>query len=228
MHLHHNFSEARHIHSIEKSKGFTFVELLIAIGIVVVLAFVLSLCLARQKHHTRERACVNNLKQVGVAFRTWTLDCGDSYPADVSVQHGGAKEEVALGHVYFNFLVMSNELSTTKILICPSDQEKSVAPKFNSDFNDVNVSYFVGADAKDTFPQMFLSGDRNLAFENKPLPSGIFVWTSNRSALSWTKMIHNECGNVGLADGSVQFFHSRKLAVAAAQQSAETNRLAIP
>jgi len=76
---------------------------------------------------------------------------------------------------------------------------------------------------------MFLAGDRNLAFENKLLPPGIFVWTSNRSALSWTKGIHNACGNVGLADGSVrQFFDSRKLAAAAADQSYETNRLVIP
>jgi type II secretory pathway pseudopilin PulG len=226
--FHRGFSLTRRIRSIARFNAFTLIELLILIGIFLLVACVLLPSLAYQRRHAKIRACVKNLKQVGVAFRTWTLDGGDSYPAEVDVKRGGAREELAMGHVFFNFLVMSNELSTPKILVCPADDGKTVAANFNSNFNDANVSYFVGADAKDTFPQMFLSGDRNLAFENNPPPPGIFVWTSNRSALSWTKAIHNTCGNVGLADGSVQFFDSRKLAAAAADQCCETNRLAIP
>jgi hypothetical protein len=167
------------------------------------------------------------LKQIGVGFRTWALDCGDQYPSGVTVNNGGAKEQIELGNVFFNFLVMSNEISSPNILVCPEDGEKTARP-FSPGFGNTNVSYFVGADAQDTFPQMFLTGDRNLAFENKPLQPGIFVWTSNRSALSWTTTIHNGCGNVGLADGSVQFFDSRRLAAAGRNQSCETNRLAIP
>jgi len=220
-------SFAKRISSIANRKAFTLIELLILIGILLLLACVLLPSLAYQRHHARVRACVNNLKQVGVAVRTWNFD-GDFYPAKLDVNVGGAREQVELGHVFFNYLVMSNELSTPKILVCPQDDGKTAAVSFSSRFNNTNVSYFVGADAKDNFPQMFLSGDRNLAFKNKPLPPGIFVWTSNRSALSWTKTLHNACGNVGLADGSVQFFNSRKLAAAAAQQSFETNRLVIP
>lgn len=123
---------------------------------------------------------------------------------------------------------MSNELSSPKILVCPRDQSKTVAFNFTCGFNNSNVSYFVSPDARDVYPQMLQTGDRNLAFENKPLQPGVFVWTTNKSALSWTKAVHDSCGNVGLADGSVQFFDSRKLAVAAVQQSVETNRLALP
>jgi type II secretory pathway pseudopilin PulG len=223
----HGFSLAARIRSTSAFKAFTLIELLILIGLLVLVACVLFPCLAYQKRHGRQRTCVNNLKQVGVAFRTWNFD-GDFHPAKIDVKFGGAREQVELGHVFFNFLVMSNQLITPKILVCPQDDGKISATKFDSKFNDTNVSYFVGADAMDSFPLMFLSGDRNLAFENKPLPSGVFVWTSNRSALSWTKAIHNACGNVGLADGSVQFFNSRKLTAAALEQSCETNRLAIP
>jgi hypothetical protein len=122
---------------------------------------------------------------------------------------------------------MSNELSTPKILVCPEDGRKTAATKFSTAFNDRNVSYFVGVDATEYYPQMFLTGDRNLAFERKPLQPGIFICTSYRSALSWTETIHNRCGNIGLADGSVQHFDSNKLAVAAARQEC-TNRLSIP
>jgi prepilin-type processing-associated H-X9-DG protein len=123
---------------------------------------------------------------------------------------------------------MSNEIGSPKILVCPQDGEKTPKTDFSCPFNNTNVSYFVGVDAGDTFPQMFLTGDRNLAYKNKPLPPGIFIWTSNRSAISWTKAIHNEGGNIGLADGSVHFLKSRQLAEAAANQSRDTNRLAIP
>jgi len=112
-------------------------------------------------------------------------------------------------------------------LVCPEDDRKTEAANFSIAFNDRNVSYFVGVDATEYFPQMFLSGDRNLAFERKPLQPGIFVCATNRSALSWTETIHNRCGNIGLADGSVQHFDSNKLVVATGQQEC-TNRLAIP
>jgi type II secretory pathway pseudopilin PulG len=228
MFFRHGFFTSPRIRTICSAKAFTLIELLILIAILLLLACVLLPALAYQRRHARARACVDNLKQIGVAYRTLTLDGPDSYPAEVDVKFGGAREEVAMGHVFFNFLVMSNELSAPKILVCPDDNEKTVAKNFHSGFNNSNVSYFVGAEARDTFPQMFLSGDRNLAFENKPLLPGIFVWTSNRSALSWTKAIHNECGNVGLADGSVQVLNSRRLAEAAANQSCETNGLVIP
>jgi type II secretory pathway pseudopilin PulG len=215
------------IRSTAAFRAFTFIELLILIGILVLVACVLLPSLAYQKRHSRQRTCVNNLKRVGVAFRTWNFD-GDFHPPKIDVKFGGAREQVELGHVFFNFLVMSNQLSTSKILVCPADDGKTVAANFTANFNNANVSYFVGADAMDTFPYMFLSGDRNLAFESKPLQPGIFVWTSNRSALSWTTTIHNCRGNVGLADGSVQFFDSKQLAAAARNQSCETSRLAIP
>lgn len=209
------------------AKAFTIIDLLVIAGIIVLLACIALPAIASHRRKAKAEACHDNLKQVGVGFRTWALDCGDQYPSGVTVNNGGAKEQLEMGNVFFNFLVMSNEIGSPKILVCPQDGEKTAGP-FSPAFSNTNVSYFVGADAIDTFPQTFLTGDRHLAYENKALPPGIFIWTSNRSALSWTKAIHNECGNVGLADGSVQFLKSRQLAQAAANQSYDTNRLAIP
>ncbi len=33
--------------------------------------------------------CVNNLKQIGIAFRTWALDNADKYPCNVGTNAGG-------------------------------------------------------------------------------------------------------------------------------------------
>ncbi len=48
--------------------------------------------------------CVNNLKQIGLAMRVWEGDNNDKYPTSI--------------------ILASNELSTTKVLICPSDKAR--------------------------------------------------------------------------------------------------------
>src|SRR5258708_34264675 len=71
-------------------------------------------------------------------------------------------------------MCMSNELSTPKVVICPSENEARTQSSTFADkilagsanivpyTNDLNTSYFVGVDAVDTNPQMFLTGDHNL------------------------------------------------------------------
>jgi len=124
---------------------------------------------------------------------------------------------------------MSNELSTPKVLVCPADKGKVTATNFSSGFSDTNVSYFVGLDGKDTYPQMLLSGDRNLATNGRALKPGLFLLdTNDTSALGWTRAIHTSKGNIALADGSVQFIDGATLQTAARNQEWVTNRLAIP
>jgi len=93
---------------------------------------------------------------------------------------------------------------------------------------NLHVSYFVGADAQDTSPTMLLIGDRNLEHKGHALKPGLFVLSTNNGKLGWTKEIHDQCGNIGLSDGSVKFLTSRALTKAALDQGCETNRLCIP
>ena len=123
---------------------------------------------------------------------------------------------------------MSNELSTPKVLVCPRDKAKTVAKDFASGFSDKNVSYFVGTDATEIYPQMFLSGDRNLAFQGQPIKPGLFVLTTNTTSLGWAKGLHYPCGNIGLADGSVQFWDAKQSAAAVHNQGLATNLLVFP
>jgi hypothetical protein len=85
--------------------------------------------------------CVNNLKQVGLAFRIWGGDNGDKYPT--------------------SFIVMSNELSTTKILVCPSDQERQPFASLGfGEFQDNMSSYQLTGqpdDGKLSFPQCIIA-----------------------------------------------------------------------
>ena len=99
--------------------------------------------------------------------------------------------------------MMSNELSTPKILLCPADTRPYCATNFSTGFSDANISYFVNLDAVETYPQMILIGDDNLLVDGKPVQPGILnLWTN--TTIAWTKDRHHGVGNIGMADGSAQ------------------------
>jgi type II secretory pathway pseudopilin PulG len=158
--------------------AFTLIEILIILATLILIAVFLIPGLVRDHRKAAVQACANNLKHVGLAFRTWDVDSGGNWPAKESTNAGGVKELVGTGHVYIHFRVMSNELSTPKVLVCPLDLTKTIAKDFGPKFNDSNVSYFVGTDAMETQPLIFLSGDRNLAYQGQPIKPGLFVLTT--------------------------------------------------
>jgi competence protein ComGC len=90
---------------------------LLIIAVVVGLVFVILPQLAKRRAKTSRIGCTNNLKQIALSFRIWAGDNNDEFPMNVSVTNGGAMELALRGSIYESFLVMSNELSTPKILV---------------------------------------------------------------------------------------------------------------
>jgi type II secretory pathway pseudopilin PulG len=207
--------------------AFTLIELLVMIVTLVMLGVLLFAGVPRVRKEARLKQCSDNLKQVGLAFRIWSGDSNDRMPMQTEAEYGGSKESIISGAVFHTFQVMSNELNDPKILICPSDH-RTAARDFVTSFTNANISYFVGVDATDTEPSLFLSGDRHLT--NGPLTLTRLLTLTTNSTPGWTEALHNLVGNVALADGSVQTFDTPQLQIAARVMggTVASNRLAFP
>ena len=193
-------------------------ELIVIIGAVALLVAVL--LPAMVSPDARRRAalinCINNLKQIDLAFRIWANDHTNNYPMEWA-KNGGA---------YRIFQVMSNEINTPKVLYCPADSKRIRATNFFNLNND-NISYFVGVDATENNPQAILLGDDNLIINGKPVRPGILNLTSN-DVVEWSSERHHRAGNIALSDGSIQQTTRDGLRTATANGLMATNRWIIP
>jgi len=185
----------------QQKKAFTLIELLVVIAIIAILAAMLLPALAAAKKKAQKINCTNNLKQVGLAFRIWEGDNGDRYPMGVSFSSGGASEYVGHAGTAIQptrnnpgmvFMVMSNELSTPKVLYCPSDNYHTAGSGYatNFSFQDLlgiaapaagqqaaassttKISYFVNGDASEANPQDVMIGDGNIGNQTATANNG--------------------------------------------------------
>jgi len=214
------------LRSSRKTVAFKLIELLIMIAIIAVLILMLLPAAMRAKSKARSICCNCNLKQIGLGARQWAIDHTNGYPMNVSIEFGGTKEYIALGETFRHFEVMSNELNTPLILVCPADADRTPARSFTPGINNSNVSYFAGLEASETEPQRFLSGDRTI-FKGVRPGDGVVGLTTNSFA-GWSVDLHHGYINVGLADGSVQGYSSNRLREALGNTGLATNWLQLP
>ena len=205
-------------------QGFTLVGLLVIIAVLGILAAMLIPALVSAKGKSKRIQCVNNLKQSGLAFRIWEGDNNDKYPMAVSTNKNGSMEYAEGGNTFRHFQVMSNELNTPKILVCPADNR--IAAASFARLKNQNVSYFVGLDATEIQPRMLLTGDRNVTNGLSPVRSVLEL--RPEIPAGWTEAMHNGQGNVGMADGSVQQCTIASLRQVLKNSGDATNRIALP
>jgi prepilin-type processing-associated H-X9-DG protein len=182
---------------------------LVVIAIIGILAALLLPALNQGKSSAKRIECVNNLKQIGLAYHIFSHDHRDRFPMAVPSSEGGSQEFVEnayriAGPFYFSyrhFAALSNELITPKPLNCPAEERRVVAARFASLRNE-NVSYFVGVHAEYQRPSSILAGDRNIT---NNLPGSVsIVRTPFGSKLRWTEELHRYKGNLLFADGHAE------------------------
>lgn len=200
-------------------------ELFVVMAVIAIFAAMLLPARTGNKASAGRIQCVNNLKQVGLAFRVWEGDHEDKYPMSVSETNGGSMEFAMGPNLWRHFQIASNELSTPRVLICPKDIMRIAATNF-AYLRNSNISFFIDLDATETDPHRILAGDRDLT-NGTPIRNGILEVSTNQPA-GWTAEMHNKVGNVALSDGSIQQVSITGLRSAIQNSGGFTNRLQMP
>lgn len=195
-------SRERHARMRNSRAAFTLVELLVVVAAIVALFLGMISLTATPRARTKAQriVCVNNLKNVGVAFRIYANDEKGRFPCETTNAMGEIERDLRKDP-YFHFLKLTNVLSVPFLLHCPSDSR--VRAETSTNFSLKNISYFVSADAGNAYPQSFLAGDRNVTTNGVTLQTGIHRIGSN-AEVGWDNTMHRQQGNTVLADGSVQ------------------------
>ena len=221
--------------------GLTRTEVLATLGgLLAILLFLLIPPWLAARRMAQGIVCINDLKNIGLAFRIFATDHDSHWPMDVPVHKGGSLDPSRNPDLLWrHYLVLSNELKSPKWLVCPRDTDRRPAEIFGQDplqrnsavfAGNQHVSYFIGlqadesAIATDFGPAAILGGDRNLMADGQVAPPGRFTISGGHTLGFTAKRLHRGYGHLLLADGAVQETWSNRLS----QAASVTNLLLVP
>lgn len=106
---------------MQKNKGFTLVEIMVVIAIIITLAGLLMPALNRARRQAKRVECINNLRQIGIALNSYALDNDGKFPDTLQA------------------LVDNKYLSDSKMLYCPERKNEIAQYRYKSPGTVSNV-----------------------------------------------------------------------------------------
>lgn len=174
-----------------RHKGFTLIELLVVIAIIAILAAILFPVLGRARNRANMAKCLNNLKQLGIAFQMYTEDNRGQLPE--AWANDGVPERNWAGCVgpskwtYVERGQIYPYARSSKIYICPLSVNKKAV--------SINQAIPAGKTSRN-YP---LSYSMN-SYLSKKKPDGEAIQNPGRMMLLIEEARDNENGGIGIND----------------------------
>ena len=188
--------------------GFTLVEILVVLAIVVVLAGLLLTVFSRARENGRRSSCQNNLRQIGLAIRQYVGDNDGVYPAAFE----GSSTQQGL----FWVQMVAPYAKNPKIFVCPSQTE---TPSYYYDYNANRLNTILTSFAQRSFrgkqesvlqaeTSIIILEDTTLMPPNRvvELPASCQLTSPDGPVGAYSgSTIHGDGGNYAFADGHVKW-----------------------
>jgi prepilin-type N-terminal cleavage/methylation domain-containing protein len=183
-------NQERRFFSGRTISAFTLVELLVVLAIVAILFAMLATVGHDRPIKALNIQCLNNVRQINIAFLLWKADHQDRFPWQVLLEDEGTLELIPGGDALPHFTVLSNSLRAADLFACPTEKERRPV-KTVAELQSSNLSYFVSLDVSSNRPAFSVfAGDRHLAVNGQPLKPGLVTLNTNMT-MSWTRELHD-------------------------------------